>query len=69
MLNDEELKQKAQNNTPDNFCFSYEKSFMDLVISRMENNEEFFKKMLENSEFKSMVMEDMFEEVYSGLKE
>lgn len=67
MINDEELAQKAQNNTKENFKFSYEKAFLDFVISRMSQNEKFFMKMLENSEFRTFIMEDMFEEVYEGL--
>lgn len=67
MINDEDLAQKAQNNTRENFKFSYEKSFLDYVISRMSQNEQFFMKMLENSEFRTFIMEDMFNEVYEGL--
>lgn len=68
MMNDQNLAQKAQNNTKENFKFSYEKAFTDFVISRMAQNEKFFLKMLENAEFKKFIMEDMFEEVYQGLK-
>ncbi|AIF42150.1 type I restriction endonuclease subunit R [Virgibacillus sp. SK37] len=67
MVNDEDLAQKAQNNTKENFRFSYEKSFLDYVISRMSQNEKFFMKMLENNEFRTFLMEDMFNEVYDGL--
>ena len=67
IVKDENLAQKARNNTKENFKFSYEKAFMDFVISRMSHNEQFFMKMLENSEFRSFIMEDMFEEVYSEL--
>ncbi|MED4229504.1 hypothetical protein [Neobacillus cucumis] len=67
MVRDEDLVQKAQNNTKDNFKYSYERAFMDFVISRMNQNEKFMMKILENSEFKNFVMEDMFDEVYSGL--
>lgn len=69
MINDEELVQKAQNNTKENFKFSYEKVFMDFVISRYSKNEQFFMKILENQELKEYVMTDMFEEVYEGLRQ
>ena len=68
MIKDEDLAQKAKSNTRENFKFSYEKAFMDFVISRMTQNESFFMKMLENADFKTMIMEDMFEEVYEGLR-
>jgi type I restriction enzyme, R subunit len=69
MIKNEDLAQKAQNNTKENFKFSYEKAFMDFVISRMSQNEKFFMKMLENNDFKTLIMEDMFEEVYDGLRQ
>ncbi|MBS4221871.1 type I restriction endonuclease subunit R [Lederbergia citrea] len=67
MINDDELAQKARNNTKENFKFSYEKSFLDYVISRMSQNEQFFMKMLESGEFRTFIMQDMFNEVYDGL--
>lgn len=67
MIHDENLVQKAQINTKDNFRFSYEKTFMDFVISRMSQNEKFFMKMLESNEFKDFIMEDMFDEIYEEL--
>ncbi|MBM7699657.1 type I restriction endonuclease subunit R [Kurthia huakuii] len=64
MLNSEEVRQQAQNNTKDNFKFAFERSFMDFVIDRMGSNQEFFMKILENDEFKQVIMEDMMHEVY-----
>lgn len=69
MINNEELVQKAQNNTKENFKFSYEKVFMDFVISRYSKNEDFFMKILENPELKEYIMTDMFEDVYAGLRQ
>lgn len=64
MLNDDDLRQKAKNNTKENFKFAFEKTFMNFVIDRMSSNQEFFMKILENDEFKSYIMEDMLNEVY-----
>lgn len=64
MLNDEDIRQKAKNNTKENFKFAFEKTFMDFVIDRMSSNQEFFMKILENDEFKTVIMEDMMNEVY-----
>ncbi|MDR4229251.1 type I restriction endonuclease subunit R [Bacillus mojavensis] len=64
MLNDEDIRQKAKNNTKENFKFAFEKSFMDFVIDRMSSNQEFFMKILENDEFKAYIMKDMMNEVY-----
>lgn len=64
MLSSDDIKQKAKNNTKDNFKYAFEKSFMDFVIDRMGSNEKFYMKILENEEFKSFIMEDMMNEVY-----
>ncbi|AST94713.1 type I restriction endonuclease subunit R [Shouchella clausii] len=64
MLNDEDIRQKAKNNTKENFKFAFEKSFMNFVIDRMSSNQEFFMKILENDEFKAYIMEEMMDEVY-----
>lgn len=68
MKADEELVQKAQNNTKDNFKFSFERTFLDFVISRMQSNENFFSKILENPDFKDYLMDDMIDEVYRDLR-
>lgn len=69
IINNEDLAQKAKNNTKENFKFSYEKAFLDIVIGRMGQNEKFFMKILEDSDFKATVMEYMFEEIYKGLQD
>jgi len=64
MLNSEDIREKAKNNTKENFKFAFEKTFINFVIDRMSSNEEFFLKILENDEFKTVIMEDMMNEVY-----
>ena len=66
MLNSDDLAMKAKNNTAENFRFSYDRVFIDYVISRMSQNEKFFMKILEDEEFKAYLMEDLFEEVYGA---
>ncbi|WP_206915888.1 type I restriction endonuclease subunit R [Alicyclobacillus suci] len=67
IINNDDLAQKARSNTKENFKFSYEKAFLDIVIGRMGQNEKFFMKILEDGDFKTAVMDYMFEEVYKGL--
>lgn len=67
IINNDDLAQKAKNNTKENFKFSYEKAFLDVVIDRMAQNEKFFMKILEDNDFKNAIMEFMFDEVYEGL--
>ena len=67
IINNEDLAQKAKVNTKDNFKFSYEEAFLDVVIDRMATNEKFFMKMLEDRDFKKTVMNYMFDEVYQEM--
>ncbi|MCC5909493.1 MAG: type I restriction endonuclease subunit R [Clostridiaceae bacterium] len=69
IVNNQDLVQKAHNNTKDNFRFSYQKAFLDVVIDRMTQNERFFMKILEDTDFKDTVMNFMFEEVYESLNQ
>ncbi|MFA9559668.1 type I restriction endonuclease subunit R [Evansella sp. AB-rgal1] len=68
MKADQDLAQKAKSNTKDNFKFSFNRTFMDFVVNRMQNNEEFFMKILQDAEFKEFLMEDMIDEVYNELR-
>lgn len=68
MINNDELKIKAKNNTVENFKFSYDDKFMDIVIGRMGQNEKFFNKLLSNEEFREEIKEYLLMNVYNGLK-
>lgn len=50
MVRDESLKERAQNNSMDNFSFTFEDRFMDFLIDRM-TDKNFFQKMMENECF------------------
>ncbi|NRD76594.1 type I restriction endonuclease subunit R [Bacillus sp. BRMEA1] len=67
IINNDDLAQKAKNNSKGNFKYSYETAFLDIVIQRMSQNEKFFMKILEDSNFKNTIMEFMLDEVYEGL--
>lgn len=68
MVNNDELKIKAQNNTIENFKFSYDSKFMDIVIDRMGQNEKFFTKLLADEEFREEIKEYLLMNVYKELK-
>jgi len=68
MMEDEELAEKARNNTMDNFAFSFKDSFMDFVVDRL-HDKNFYMKILENEEIRTYLMNDMLEDVYYGLRE
>lgn len=67
MVQDEDLKERAQNNSIDNFAFTFENRFMDFLIDRM-TDKNFFQKMMENEEQRMFLMNEMKEEVYYRLR-
>jgi type I restriction enzyme R subunit len=68
LLNDSKLGQQAQNNTMANFKYGFEDVFMDKLISRMEQNQELFSKMMDDQEFGGLVKGYMLKRVYNGLR-
>jgi type I restriction enzyme R subunit len=68
MVQDEDLQERARNNSIDNFTFSYESMFMDFLIERM-TEKNFFQKMMENEEQRAFLMNEMKEEVYYRARE
>ncbi|GAA0607720.1 DEAD/DEAH box helicase family protein [Virgibacillus siamensis] len=68
MVQDEDLQERAKNNSMDNFAFTFEDRFMDFLIDRMTDRN-FFQKMMENEEQRAFLMNEMKEEVYWRLRE
>jgi len=65
----QELITKAKANTIEDFKYAYDKEFMNIVINRMEQNEVFFTKILNDEEFKNVLMGYLLPETYKKLKE
>lgn len=68
MVQDEDLKDRAKNNSIDNFSFTFKGRFMDFLIDRMTERN-FYQKMMENEEQREFLMNEMKEEVYERLRE
>lgn len=66
---DEDLVQKAKTNSIEDFKFAFDKAFINKVIDRMEQNEKFFTKILDDDQFKTSLMEQMLVETYQKLHE
>ena len=49
--------------TGENYTFAFEKTFMDFVIDQVSINQESPMKIFENDEFKTVIMEEMTNEV------
>lgn len=67
--NDKDMVQKAKSNTLDDFKLAYVRAFMDKAVDRMSTNEKFFTKILDDEEFRTVLMEDMLVGTYNRLRE
>jgi type I restriction enzyme R subunit len=67
LVKNDELK--AQANEIDNFRFPFEQRFAAAVVDRQDANEELFKKLLEDPEFRAAVKDMLLERVYGRLIE
>ena len=69
LVADSKLSEQAQNNTLDNFKFGFEDAFMDKLISRMEQNQDLFSKMMDDRDFGMIVKNYMLKKVYQRLNQ
>jgi type I restriction enzyme, R subunit len=67
--NDQDMVQKAKTNTLDDFKLAYVRAFMDKAVDRMSTNEKFFTKILDDEEFRTILMDDMLVGTYNRLRQ
>jgi type I restriction enzyme R subunit len=65
---DAELSDQAKNNTLDNFGLVFDRKFMSTVVNRVDANEEIFKKLLDDEDFKEAVANFYRRKVYDRLR-
>ena len=68
LILDDSLGLQAKSNTIENFKFGFEDKFMDTTISRMEQNQDIFTKMMNDKEFGNIVRDYMLKKVYQQLR-
>ena len=56
-VGDHELSDQAQNNSIENFKLAFDRKFMQTIVTRMDDNSEIFKKILDDDEFSDFVRE------------
>ena len=56
-VSDPEVVAQAQGNTLENFRLAFDDRFMGTVVSRMDENEEIFKRILDDEEFRQVLMD------------
>ena len=65
---DGELADQAQNNSLDNFRLVFDKKFLQTIITRVDANEEIFKKILDDEDFRATLGEFYLRKVYDRLQ-
>lgn len=67
MIADEKLSAQAKSNSIDNFKFGFKEAAIDKFISRMDQNEDIFTRMMDNDDFSGLVMDYLMKRVYGRL--
>ena len=68
MDNNEELRTQARNNSKEHFKFPFNDAFMDVVIDRMVQNQQFCEKVLDDEKFSDTIKELLVNVVYERLR-
>lgn len=68
-VTNDDLKEAAVANSKDDFRYVFNKAFEGLVIDRMEGNEDIFKKLMGDAEFRSLASEHLLNKVYKELRD
>ena len=65
---DDNLRQAAKANPIDNFRFVFDKALENLIIDRMEQNEDIFARFMNDQEFKRVISESLLRQVYDQIR-
>jgi type I restriction enzyme, R subunit len=65
---DGELADQAQNNSIDNFRLVFDKKFLQTIITRVDANDEIFKRILDDEDFRTTLGEFYLRKVYERLQ-
>ncbi|PZO22080.1 MAG: restriction endonuclease subunit R [Leptolyngbya foveolarum] len=69
LVNNASLSQQAKSNSIQNFKYGFDDVFLNTLIERMEDNQDIFTKIIDNSEFGDAVKAWMLQKVYDRLNE
>jgi type I restriction enzyme R subunit len=68
-LADSEVTAQARNNTLENFRLVFDRRFLDTVVGRMDDNEAIFKRILDDEDFRSALMDLYASQVYKQARD
>jgi type I restriction enzyme R subunit len=66
---DDELSNQAKNNTLDNFRLVFDRKFLQTIVTRVDANDEIYKKILDDEDFRATIGEFYLRKVYERLRE
>jgi type I restriction enzyme, R subunit len=66
---DGELSDQAKNNSIDNFKLVFDRRFLETIVTRMDTNDEIYRKILDDKDFQATIMEFYLRRVYERLRE
>ena len=66
---DQDLTQKAISNTVEDFRYAFEQSFLDKVVKRMDQNEAFYTRILDDENYHNAIFEYLLLRTYKRLRE
>ncbi len=66
---DGELSDQAKNNTIENFRLVFDRKFLQTIITRADANDEIYKKILDDEDFRATLGEFYLRKVYERLRE
>jgi type I restriction enzyme R subunit len=67
-LADETLVAQARANPIENFRLVFNEKFLDSIVTRMDDNEDLFREILDNETFKTAVMDHYLRRVFDGAR-
>ena len=66
---DDELSSQAKNNSIDNFRLVFDRKFLQTIVTRVDANDEIYKKILDDEDFRATIGEFYLRKVYERLRE
>jgi type I restriction enzyme, R subunit len=66
---DTELAAQARENTIENFGLVFRRKFMDTIVGRMDSNEDIFKRILDDEDFRTVLVDYYLGKTYQRLRE
>lgn len=67
LSSDEHLSKQAKTNTMENFKYGFEEVFVNKLIDRMDQNQDIFKKIMDDDKFAKVIKDWMLKKVYNKI--